>query len=383
MDEKKAKAILEKYLSGQSTPEEAQWVEQWYARLVETAEWEWKEGEKEQVREELEQQLLEKINVNQTPVRSLRRVWWAAAAVLLLLLCGGAWLFFSGEQNEKYKTAQSRLKQEILPARQQVILTLADGSRRILDTLANGEISLQGMQAIKKDGSIIYAGNQPASMVYNSITTEKGRSFHLQLADGTRVWLDAMSSIRFPAAFAGQERIVEVTGQAYFEVAAMKDANGKKLPFKVISSHQQIEVLGTHFNVNAYDQQDIQTTLLEGKVKVGAKENYATAPALELKPGEQSRSKGNGKLVLNEAADIDEVMAWKNGRFQFNGSTIEQIMQQLARWYNIEIGYKDEIPETFVAEMERDLPLSQLLALLEMTKQVKFMVDGKKVVVMK
>ncbi len=110
MDEKKAKALLEKYLSGQSTPEEAQWIEQWYARLVETAEWEWKEGEKEQVREELEQQLLEKINVKQTPVRSLRKVWWAAAAVLLLLLCGGAWLFFSGEQNEKYKTAQSRLK---------------------------------------------------------------------------------------------------------------------------------------------------------------------------------------------------------------------------------------------------------------------------------
>jgi ferric-dicitrate binding protein FerR (iron transport regulator) len=220
-------------------------------------------------------------------------------------------------------------------------------------------------------------------MVYNSITTEKGRSFRLQLADGTRVWLDAMSSIRFPAAFGGQERIVEVTGQVYFEVAAMKDANGQKLPFKVMAGHQQIEVLGTHFNVNAYEHQEIQTTLLEGKVKVSSKGNKATVASLELKPGEQSLAKENGKMQLNEAVDIDEVMAWKNGRFQFNGSTVEQIMQQLARWYNIEIVYKDEIPETFVAEMERNLPLSELLALLEMTKQVRFVVEGKKVLVMK
>jgi ferric-dicitrate binding protein FerR (iron transport regulator) len=383
MDETKAKALLEKYLSGQSTPEEAQWIEQWYARLIETSDWEWDEGEKEQIREQMEQQLLEKINTERTPVRSFRAVWWAAAAVLLLLLCGGAWFYFSGEQSEKYKTVQIRMRKDILPAHQQVILTLADGSRKILDTLANGEISLQGMQVIKKDGSITYIGNQPASMVYNSITTEKGRSFRLQLADGTRVWLDAMSSIRFPAAFGGQERIVEVTGQVYFEVAAMKDANGQKLPFKVMAGHQQIEVLGTHFNVNAYEHQEIQTTLLEGKVKVSSKGNKATVASLELKPGEQSLAKENGKMQLNEAVDIDEVMAWKNGRFQFNGSTVEQIMQQLARWYNIEIVYKDEIPETFVAEMERNLPLSELLALLEMTKQVRFVVEGKKVMVMK
>lgn len=381
MDEKKAKALLEKYLSGQSTPEETQWVEQWYVQLVETGEWEWNEGEKEQVQKEMEEQILGRINAKPAVVRSFRKVWWAAAAVLLLVLCGGAWMFFSGKKGEiRIAAEESGRRNDILPARQQVVLTLADGSSRILDTVANGALSLQGMQAVKKDGSITYLGAQSAATVYNSIATEKGRTFHLQLADGTRVWLDAMSSVRFPATFAEAERIVEVTGQVYFEVASVKDGKGKKVPFKVVSDQQQVEVLGTHFNVNAYDRQDIQTTLLEGKVKVVSRK---VGPSLELKPGEQSQLGGDGKLGLNEAVDVGEVMAWKNGKFQFNGSTVEQIMQQLARWYNIEVVYKDKIQETFVAEMERDLPLARFLELLEMTRQVKFLVEGKRVVVMK
>jgi ferric-dicitrate binding protein FerR (iron transport regulator) len=260
-----------------------------------------------------------------------------------------------------------------------VILTLADGSTRVLDTLSNGAISLQGIEAIKKDGSITYTGAPSETTVFNTITTEKGRTYRLQLSDGTKVWLDAESSIRFPAAFNAQERIVEVSGQAYFEVAAAKDSKGQKLPFSVTTDHQQVEVLGTHFNVNAYNQQNTLTTLLEGKVKVSG-----TAPgaSLTLSPGQQAAG-ANGKFTLNKEADIEEVMAWKNGKFQFNGSTVAQIMEQLSRWYSIDVVYKEEIGETFVAEMDRDLPLSQLLELLEMTKQVRFEVEGRKVVVMK
>lgn len=385
MDEKKARAILEKYLAGKATPDEKQLVEQWYAQLVDSGEWQWGEGEKFRIREQMEQELLQKINETNTPVRRLHTNWrWAAAAVLALIVAGGAFLFFSQKQKGDLAAAtQERSKNIILPARQQVILTLSDGTRKVLDTLANGEIALQGMQAIKKDGSITYVGNQPEKTVYNTITTEKGRTFQLQLADGTRVWLDAMSSIRFPAAFSGQERVVEITGQAYFEVASAKDASGNKLAFKVLSNHQQVEVLGTHFNVNAYNAQEIQTTLLEGKVRVGRNTMVPSEPALVLSPGEQASASGNGEFRLNPEVDLDEVMAWKNGRFMFNGSTVQQIMQQLTRWYNIEVVYKDEIRETFVAEMDRELPLSRSLELLEMTKQVKFVVEGKKVIVTK
>ena len=385
MDEKKARAILEKYLAGLATPDEKQLVERWYAQLVESGEWQLGEEEKHQIRDQMEQELLQKINATHTPVRRLTTNWrWAAAAVLALIVAGGAFLFFSQKQKRDLAAAtQERSKNNILPAREQVILTLSDGTRKVLDTLANGEIALQGMQAIKKDGSIMYVGNQAEKIVYNTITTEKGRTFQLQLADGTRVWLDAMSSIRFPAAFSGQERVVEITGQAYFEVASARDASGNKLAFKVSSNHQQVEVLGTHFNVNAYNDQDIQTTLLEGKVRVGRNAQVPSEPALILNPGEQSSATGNGKLRLNAEVDLDEVMAWKNGRFMFNGSTVQQIMQQLTRWYNIEVVYKDEIRETFVAEMDRELPLSRSLELLEMTKQVKFVVEGKKVIVTK
>jgi len=155
------------------------------------------------------------------------------------------------------------------------------------------------------------------------------------------------------------------------------------LSFKVLSNHQQVEVLGTHFNVNAYNAQEIQTTLLEGKVRVGRNTVAPLEPALVLSPGEQASASGNGEFRLSPEVDLDEVMAWKNGRFMFNGSTVQQIMQQLTRWYNIEVVYKDEIRETFVAEMDRELPLSRSLELLEMTKQVKFVVDGKKVIVTK
>lgn len=384
MDEKKAKAILEKYLAGQATPDEKQLVEQWYARLVESGNWQWQEGEKEQLRQQMEQQLLQQINAAAAPVKRMNRTWRWAAAVLVMILAGGAFLFFSHKEKKDLASAtQESWKTNILPARQQVILTLPDGTRKILDTLANGAMALQGMQVIKKDGSIIYTGNQPDQLVYNTITTEKGRTFQLQLADGTRVWLDAMSSIRFPAAFSGKDRVVEVKGQAYFEVAAAKDADGHKMPFKVLSDHQQVEVLGTHFNVNAYDRQAIQTTLLEGKVRVVMKTMASPEGALVLNPGEQSSIAVSGGLKLNTEVDLEEVMAWKNGRFMFNGNTVQQIMQQLARWYNIEVVYKDEISETFVAEMDRDLPLSRSLELLEMTKQVKFVVEGKKVIVTK
>jgi transmembrane sensor len=310
---------------------------------------------------------------------------WAAAAVIILMLgLGGYFSFFNDQKRESVKVAsqEQRFKNDISPARQQVVLTLADGSTKILDSIGNGTVTTQGAtQLIKKDGSITYINKEGSQVYYNTVTAEKGRTFHLRLADGTGVWLDALSSIRFPTAFPGAERVVEITGQAYFEVATLRLRSGQKQPFKVISGNQVIEVLGTHFNINTYNQQDLQTTLLEGSVKVTVRQTQGDKTQM-LQPGQQT-SVNNGIIKVTADVDLAEVMAWKNGRFQFNGSRVEDIMNQLSRWYNIEIDYKDKIKETFVADVSRDLPVSKLLGLLEMTKQIKFAIEGNKVTVMK
>ncbi len=381
MDVKQAKAILERYRTGNCSPEEKQMVEQWYAQLVETGEWQWGEGEKEQLEQMMEARLLQQIGAQvKRPVHRIYFLktarWWAAASIILLLGAGAYFMFFNKTEKNNLASLsqQERFKNDIAPAKQQVLLTLSDGSTKVLDTVSNGTVTLQGAtQAVKTEGSIAYLKNKSTEVVFNTILTEKGRTFHLRLADGSDVWLDALSSIRFPTSFPGAERVVEVTGQVYFEVA-----KNQKQPFRVKSGSQVIEVLGTHFNVNTYNQQDIQTTLLEGSVKV-----FSHNSTQAIKPGQQAKVDNNGVIKVANDIDIDEVMAWKNGRFQFNGSSVEDIMNELSRWYNIDVVYKDKITETFVADIKRDLPVSKLLALLEMTKQIKFVIEGNKVTVMR
>jgi len=386
MNPKEAKAILEKYRAGESTPEERRLVEQWYAQLVATGEWQWSDEERIQLQQAMKKSLLEKINSQgREKVRRtvfLRPVYWWVAASLLLVLGAGAYFFtYSGNGGAHHNSVanlpqQERFKNDISPANQRVILTLSDGSTQVMDSIAQGTVTLQGStRVIKQAGSIAYLGDRASRVVYNTLTTEKGRTFHLQLADGTGVWLDALSSVRFPTAFPRDERIVEVTGQAYFEVA--KDIHR---PFKVRCGNQVVEVLGTHFNINSYDRMDLQTTLVEGSVKVAAKN---AVPFILNKPGQQTKGDHAGMLKLVEAVDVEEVMAWKEGRFQFNGSSVEQIMDQISRWYNLDVVYKDKINETFVADIRRDVPVSKLLALLEMTKQIRFVIEGNKITVVK
>lgn len=385
MNPKQAKTILENYRTGKCSPEERRLVEQWYAQLVETGQWQWSDEDRMQLQQAMKKSLLEKINAqHQGKVRRtifLRPAYWWVAASLVLMLGTGAYLFFynrhdKGNENSlASRPQQERFKNDISPANQRVILTLSDGSTQVMDSIAPGTVTLQGnTRAIKQAGSIAYLGDHVSKVVYNTLTTEKGRTFHLQLADGTGVWLDALSSVRFPTAFPRDERMVEVTGQAYFEVA--KDVHR---PFRVRCGNQVVQVLGTQFNINSYNRMDLQTTLVEGAVKVAVKNS---ASFILNKPGQQTRA-NDGVVKLVEAVDVDEVMAWKDGRFQFNGSNVEQIMDQISRWYNLDIVYKDKINETFVADIKRDLPVSKLLALLEMTKQIRFVIEGNKITVAK
>ncbi|PZR28095.1 MAG: hypothetical protein DI535_08020 [Citrobacter freundii] len=299
--------------------------------------------------------------VNQPRVRRMGWLSYAAAVVVLLGLAGTMWLYFSPKPfNERSIT--ERYKNDIRPKQDKAILKLPDGREITIDQNAQGVINTGGSGQVEQaNGVLTYDGT--ATVSYHDIITPAGGKIELKLADGTLVWLDAQSSIHFPTAFPGKVREVEVTGQAYFEVA--KDASR---PFVVSIKGEKIQVLGTHFNVNSFEgDQRVRTTLLEGSVKVSSKEKE-----LILKPGQQSDG-----LSLNPDVDLLETMAWKDGKFKFSGATIEEIMSQLARWYGAKIVYKEKINEEFVATINRTVPVSEVLKLLEETGQVHFEIDGE------
>ncbi|MBO9154780.1 FecR family protein [Chitinophaga sp. GCM10012297] len=307
----------------------------------------------------------------------LYRRWWAAASVLLLLFAGGYFLLKPGHSSTP-DIAVAPPPVDIMPGKKGAVLTLADGREVVLDSLGNGIIANQnGTQAVLDNGKLAYndAGESSGEIQYNKTTTPRGRQFRLQLPDGTLVWLNAESSIRYPTAFEGSDRKVEITGEAYFEVAK----NVQK-PFLVsINNQTEVEVLGTHFNVNAYPNENSRnTTLFEGAVRVYGK----NGPAV-LKPGQQAQVTATGDLAVVNGTDLDKAIAWKNGVFNFRGSTLEEVMRQLARWYDIEIIYEGKVPSRrFNGEIGMDLSLAQVLKGLSVM-QVNFRIEeGKRLVVM-
>lgn len=307
---------------------------------------------------------------------TISRYWLRIAAIFLIALTGATTLFFIRRKPaEAVTNVKETRANDVTPGGNYATLTLSDGSKIILDSASNGILANQGATQITKlsNGTLKYeSANATRNVLYNTMSTPTRGQYKLMLPDGTEVWLNAASSITYPVAFAGSERNVSITGEVYFEVKK----NAAK-PFKVKVKEQVIEVLGTHFNVNAYDNEDaIKTTLAEGAVKVGSGNNF-----MILQPGQQARNEKSGQLKLIAEPDMEETFAWKNGLFRFNGAGIETIMKQAARWYGVEVVYKDKIDEAFVAEIPRNVNLSKLLELLELTKQVHFNVEGKTVIV--
>lgn len=307
----------------------------------------------------------------------------AAAAIILMIGTGTFFLFFKTSKNEITKKENPNpIQNDVAPGGNKAVLTLADGTTIILDNAANGTLTKQGnTKILKQDGQLAYnALNDPSislrttEVLYNTIATPRGGQYQLTLSDGSKVWLNAASSIRFPVSFSGKERKVEITGEAYFEVA--KNAS---IPFKVnVAGKGEVEVLGTHFNINSYaDEATINTTLLEGKVKVSSSVNSEF-----LSPGQQALLNLNGQITLNTNADAEEVMAWKNGLFNFNSLNIENIMRQISRWYDVDVTYEGKISkETFSGIVGRNSNASQVLKIIE-EGGVKFRIEGKKIVVL-
>ena len=308
----------------------------------------------------------------------LQRWGWAAAVVLL---CGTAAYFLSHYHREK-PAALAAVKKipDIDPGKNGAILTLANGSHMVLDSLGNGVISTQnGTSVVLKNNGLQYTPGKPGTgdAEYNTITTPKGRQFRVVLPDGTKVWLNAGSALRFPVAFNGKERVTDLTGEAYFEVT--KNAT---LPFKVrVQQQVEIEVLGTSFNVNAYtNEQNTYTTLIEGAVRVSLA--HEAGHTVVLKPGEQVQS-GGAQMAVTRNADVEKAVAWKNGLFNFEGVGLREMMRQLERWYNLEVVYEGNVPDVkFFGEMSRSLPLSDVLAGLERSDVHFRLEEGRRLTVM-
>lgn len=287
-----------------------------------------------------------------------RTRWWAAAAVLLLLSTG-TYIWFNKSSSTQNITV---LANDVPPGSNKAILTLSDGTTVKLDSTGNKVIS----KGIRQTGAQLQYDAQIADAAYNTLTTPRGGQFQLTLPDGTKVWLNAASSIHYPTAFNGKERRVEISGEVYFEVA-----KNEKMPFYVKSGIQETEVLGTHFNINAYtDENAISTTLLEGSIRV----NYTGHTSVIVKPGQQTQLTDNIKII--DDADMDQAIAWKNGVFAFNQADIPTVMRQLSRWYNVEVEYAGAIPKrAFTGEIARELTLAQVLKGLTKTR-VNYKIEG-------
>jgi transmembrane sensor len=390
--------LAAKWMDGTITPEEKARFEAWYNGL-DFSELElldhWAAGPRE-----IEAHILSKLLTSLSelkedqPVRTISRRhefrrrarWVAAASVLLLIGAGASLLYFRNKSaGASGGTAGQMVAGDVAPGRYGAVLTLSDGSRVALDSAGNKPIATQGSsQVLMQNGTVVYekekavpvtpAIDPAATATYNTMTTPRGRQFQVILPDGSHVWLNAASSLRYPTVFAGNRRVVELSGEAYFEIA--KDA---RKPFVVSVRDMRVQVLGTAFNLMAYpDETAVNTTLITGAVRV-----VAPKSSLLLHPDEQACLPDSAARFAVSKPNLKEVLAWKEGRFRFDGAKITAIMRQIARWYDVDIEYRGEIPSNeFNGSISRAEYAQKILHALERTGNVHFSLEGRKIVVM-
>jgi len=365
--------LIERYNAGKASPEEVDLVETWYLN--------YQSSQKPIPADALEEDQKESLNqiIGQIKCRHSIINWQqlSIAASILILFTAGLLFYFIKIEPTRQVVVKNVAKPDLTPGGNKAILTLSNGRSIVLNGAKNGTLAKQGNTDINKlsGGAISYQGASDIAaadaVIYNTASTPRGGQFQFILSDGTKVWLNSASSIKFPVAFNGSERKVELTGEAYFEVA-----HDAKRPFKVVSNQQQVEVLGTHFNINAYNDEDvINTTLLEGSVKVTSANTEIT-----IVPGQQAQFK-NGKINV-ASVNVDDAVAWKNGLFNFNDNSIEEVMKQLSRWYDVDIKYEGKLPSRrFSGEISRNVNASQLLDILSF-KKIHYRIEGKSIIVM-
>lgn len=314
--------------------------------------------------------------------RRRRKLWKGgvtiATAVVILFFAGR--ILLSNDNGQELPTTQvkTRTAKKIVDTdRNKVTLTLGDGSEVRLDSAGNGELARQGdASVIKSNNGLIYQGDRSyQKIVYNTLSTSRGGQYQVILPDGSKVWLNAASSLTYPTTFSEKERVVQLNGEAYFEVE-----HNKMKPFFVRTASMEVKVLGTHFDVMAYqDENHHQATLLEGKVEVRSSGNQLT-----IDPGQQAEvTKGGGSILIDKEVDIDKVMAWRYGFFKFDDSDIRSIMREVARWYDIDVEYKtSDLSGHFGGRIDKSIPLAELVKLLEGNGIYHYRIEGRKLFVL-
>lgn len=368
MKKEDIKDLLDRYKSGDCSPEECTLVENWYLT--------WDTGSFDLSEEEFLADLA--LVRKDLPGKRKHRLFSfkAVAAVAGLITLSLVYWFGYHQPVDKNKTTAVTA---IVPGGNKATLTLSDGSTVALDARSSlQEINQSGVRISKpENGKLVYSNAKALAAVgaYNTLSTPKGGQYEVNLPDGTKVWLNAASTLRFPVAFAQNERRVELTGEAYFEVA--KDS---KKPFVVKSDQQQITVLGTHFNVNAYRDEDFtKTTLLEGSIRV----NKGVAQTL-LIPGQQAISGAASALItVRKNVDLSESIAWKNGLFLFEDEDIFSIMNKISRWYDIVVAYRGDLKgKKYSGNISKFRDVTEVLKTMQLTGTIQFKVEGRRIIVM-
>jgi transmembrane sensor len=383
------KTLYPKLLSSTLNSEELAWLQNYFdsgdpetlLKLISAELWSQDDMKPETA---AEQQIFSRIYANieahqiytEKAVKKPIRLWIQIAAILFLVI--GAGLFYNNNKTKQAVRLTSGFVNDIPSGTNSATLTLANGKQIILSGTKTGELAKEAGVNITKtaDGQLVYSVNatakspSPDQIQFNTLSTKNGETYQIHLPDGTSVWLNAGSSLKYPTTFTTATRLVELSGEGYFEVA--KD---KAHPFIVSTGMQQITVLGTHFNVNAYaDEPDMKTTLLEGSIKL---ELASKTDGIVLKPGQQASVKS--KMINVTEVNPDAAVDWKNGKFRFKNESLKSIMRKVSRWYNVEIVYLGDQQEltTFSGSVSRFDKVSAVLKMLEETSDVKFSIEGR------
>lgn len=369
--------LVEKYLNDTASEEERNTIENYYAHFSDAPDVtdSLSQEELDALKSNLRQGIDTRISQGNKIYRPLyRRRYFRVAASFLLFAAAAVVIVTSLKHKPVTYYAQ---KQDLLPGGNKATLTLANGSKINIDSLKNGLFTAQpGARVIKQGGQLSYntagTASNSTEISYNTLTTPKGGEYQLVLADGTKVWLNAASSLRFPTAFTGKERIVELTGEAYFEVK-----HNATQPFKVKTARETVQDIGTRFNINSYsDENAVATTLVEGSIKI------LTAKSQDIiKPGQQYLLKNSGVTEVRDDVDTDEITAWKSGMFQFNNADMKTIMRQIGRWYNVDVEYQGEVSNaTYHGRISRKSKASDVLKILELSG-MNFKIERGKITV--
>lgn len=365
MNQDEIKFLIKKYNNQTASTEEKKAVEEWYESIngEVLAQDQFKQEEtKKLILKNITSKIDEKKSRQKPKLRKLFYAQFFKAAVVLLVLLAGIYLYIKQTDTVPKHVSYSSKKTNIIPGGNNAVLLLADGSQIILNKTSDGQIADQsGVKVVKtKSGELIYrftGSSNPKSTAINTIITPRGGQYHLVLVDGTEAWLNAGSSIKFPTAFTGAERKVEVRGEVYFEVA-----KNKAKPFIVHTDQSEIKVLGTHFNINTYDDEEYQrTTLLEGSIEIKRGNQKVL-----IKPGQQANINEKSELIkIKEVEDLEAIIAWKNGYFQFEKSDLQSVMRQVSRWYNTDVSYNGTIPtKQYTGKISRSINATKLIEML-------------------